>query len=93
MWLNIALSCKTREQCVFWIFFKTGLCSVISLKRFRQELFIDVAEHRSVLKNYQNTLYSHFSFITKRGTAFPNTGVVLTMLFLGDFHGKVSDLY
>jgi len=31
------------------------LCSAISFKRSRRELFIDVAERWSILKNYQNT--------------------------------------
>jgi len=52
---------------VFWLFFDIGLCSAISFKRFRRELFIDVAEHRSKVKNYQNTLYVGFSIIPKTG--------------------------
>jgi len=42
-----------RGRYVFWLFFKIGLCSAISFKRSRRELSIDVAEHRSTLKNYQ----------------------------------------
>jgi len=54
MWLNIGLSWKIREQCVFRLFFKVGLCSAISFNRSRRELsIIDVAENRSMLKNYQ----------------------------------------
>jgi len=37
--------------CIFWLFFKIGLCSALSFERYRQELSIDVAEHRSILKN------------------------------------------
>ena len=33
---------------IFWLFFKIGLLSAISLKRSRRELSIDVAEHRSL---------------------------------------------
>ena len=43
---------KPKPGCyVFWLFYKMGRCSAISLKRFRRELSIDVAEHRSILKN------------------------------------------
>ena len=50
-WTNIALSWKIREQWKFWLFFKIGLCSAISLKRSERELSIDVTEHSSILKN------------------------------------------
>ena len=49
MWLG--LSWKVREKCVFWLFFKIGLCSAISFKRSQRELSIDVAQHESILKN------------------------------------------
>jgi len=42
---------------------KRDLCSAISFKRSRRELFIDVAEHRSTLKNYISTHYPRFSFM------------------------------
>jgi len=48
------------------IFFKIGLCSAISFKRSLRELPIGVAEHRSVLKNFQNTYYPRFSFIARK---------------------------
>ena len=54
-----------RVWCVFWLFFKIGLRSAISFKRSRGELSIDVAEHRYMLKNSQNTHYPRFSFIPK----------------------------
>jgi len=60
-----------------WLFFKIGLCSAISFKRSRRELSIDVAEHRPMLKNYQNT--PRFSFIPKTGMAFPKTGVLFLL--------------
>jgi len=50
-------------------------CSAISFKWSRRELFIDVAEHRSTLKNYQNTPYPRFSFISKTVISFPKKGV------------------
>jgi len=70
------LGVKPKRGCyVFWLFFKIGLCSATSLKRSRRELSIDVAEHGSMLKNYQNTHYPCFSFIPKTGMAFPNRGI------------------
>jgi len=36
---------------------------------------IDAAEHRSTLKNNQNTCYPRFSFTPKTGKAFPKTCV------------------
>jgi len=51
MWLNIGLSLNVREKSVFWSFFKMGLCSAISFERSRRELYIDVAEHRSIFKS------------------------------------------
>jgi len=46
----------------------------MSFKRSQRELSIDVAEHRSMLKNYRNTHYPRFSVISKTGMAFPGTG-------------------
>jgi len=74
MWLNIGLCWKIREQCVFWRFFKIGICSAIPFKRSWRELYIDVAEHMSIFKNNQNTHYPRFSYIPKTGIAFPKTG-------------------
>jgi len=51
------------------------------MESFRQDLSNDVAvsiavaEHRSILKNRQNTCYTCFGFIPKNGTAFRKTGV------------------
>ena len=41
-----------RGWYVIWLLFKIGLCSAISFKRSWRELYIDVTEHRSMLKNY-----------------------------------------
>ena len=49
--VNVALSCKIKDQRVFWLVFKIGLCSAISFKRFRRKLSVDVAEHSSIFKN------------------------------------------
>jgi len=69
--------CETKTGVVRKLFFKLGLCSAISFERSRRELSIDVAEHRSVLENDQNTLYLRFSFIPRTGLAFPKTGILL----------------
>jgi len=37
----------------------------------RRDLLNDMAEHRPILNNNQNTHYSRFSFTPKTGTAFP----------------------
>jgi len=80
MWLNIGLSWKIKDLCVFWLFIKIALCSAISFKRSRWELSIDVAKHMSTLKNYWNTHYPHFSFVPKIGVAFPKTFFFLRVL-------------
>jgi len=54
-----------RGQYVFWLFFKIGPCSAISFKSSRRGLFIEVAEHRSMLKNDQNAHYPRFSLTTE----------------------------
>ena len=64
---------------LIWLFFKIDLCSAISFKRSRRELSINVAEHRSILKNNQNTHYPRFSFTPKRGTKLPETGVLFLL--------------
>ena len=45
-----------------------------SFKRSGRELFIDVTEHRFMLKHYQKSHYHRLSFIPKTGIAFPKTG-------------------
>jgi len=62
-----------RGWYVFWLFYKIGLSSAISLERTRRELSIDVAENRSIWKNNQNTNYPRFSLTPKTGIAFPQT--------------------
>jgi len=49
----------------FLVIFKIGLCSAISFKKSRRKLSIDVAGHRSTLKNYENTYFPSFLFHTK----------------------------
>jgi len=63
--------CETKTGVVR--IFKIGICSAISFKRSRRELSIDVTEHRSTLKNYQNTHYPRFSVIPT-DIASPKTG-------------------
>ena len=57
------------------------LCSLISFKRSRRELFIDVAEDWYILKNYQNTSYLRFSFTSKAGLELSETEMKM-VLFL-----------
>jgi len=45
----------------------------------RQDLLNDVAEHRSILKNNQNTYYPRFSFTPNIGIAFPKTGFLFLL--------------
>jgi len=58
------------------VVFQDRLTLAISFERSRREHSIDVAEHRSMLKNYQNTLYPRFSFSHKSGIAFPKARVL-----------------
>jgi len=44
------LGMKPKWRC-YVVFSKTGECSTISLRTSRQELYIDLAEHRFTLKN------------------------------------------
>jgi len=45
------------------------------LKRSWLELSIDVAEHKSILKNIQNMHCPRFGFKPKTGIELPETGV------------------
>jgi len=62
---------------VFLLAFKINLCLATSFKRSRRELSIDVADHRSMLKNNQNTYYPRFSFTPTTGMELPETSVLL----------------
>jgi len=59
------------------LFFKIGLRSAISFKRSRRELSIDVAEHQSPLKNYQNTHYPVLVPYPKQVQRSPRRGFCL----------------
>jgi len=72
-----------RGWYAFCLLFKTGLCSTISFESSRRELSIYVAEHRSTMKNNQNTYYPRFSFTPKPGIAFPKTGFHYTQRYRG----------
>ena len=41
--------------CVFRLFFKIDLCSTTSMESSRRDLLNDMAEHKSILKNNQNS--------------------------------------
>ena len=46
---------KLKGGCIFSLFFKIALCSATSMESSRRDLFNDVAEHKPILKNNQNT--------------------------------------
>jgi len=52
----------------------------------RRDLFNDMAEHRSILKNYQNTYYPRFSFTPKTGLELPETSVSFLLRALYRFN-------
>jgi len=58
IWLNIGLSWKITKIRSTPLFFKIDLCSATSTESSRRDLLNDMAEHRPILKNNQNTLYS-----------------------------------
>jgi len=66
---------------VFWLFFQIGLCSAMSFKRSRRELSIDVAEHRSMLKNYHKTHYPRFILTPKTRYSIPQNGVFCFIVY------------
>jgi len=66
-----------REYYVFGLVFEIGLRPATSFERSRGKLSRNVAEHRSMLKNDQNTYYPRFSFTPKTGIAFPETQVLV----------------
>jgi len=52
-----------------------------------------MAEHRSILENYENTHYPHFSFMPETGIAFPKMRVLYllcTVLKLSADWRKIS---
>jgi len=61
---------------MLWV--KVDLCSAASFKSSRQELSIDMAEHRSILKNNQNT-YPRFSYTPKTGVELPEMGILFSL--------------
>jgi len=74
---------------VFWLFFKIDLRSTTSMESSRRDLLNDLAEHRFILKNYQNAYYFRFSFTPKTGIAFLKMSV-LFLLWLKAILDRVS---
>ena len=67
--------CETKNGGgAYFDYFSRQACLAISLNRSRRELSIDVAEHRSTMKNYENSHYLRFSFIPNTSIAFPKMG-------------------
>jgi len=56
--LNIGLSWNFTKIRTTPLFFKIDPCLTTSIKSSRRDLLNDMAEHRSILKYYQNTHYS-----------------------------------
>jgi len=57
----------------------------------RRDLLNDMAEHKSILKNNQNTYHPRFDFTPKIGIAFPKTGfcfycLLVNVIFLSWMH-------
>ena len=68
------LGVKLKGGCdVFSSFFCIDVCSGIPMESFRRDLLNDMAEHRPILKNNQNTYYPRFSF-TPKNRELPETG-------------------
>ena len=70
-----------RGWYVFRLFFKISPRSSTSMEISRRDLFNDMAEHRQILKNNQNTYHPRFSFTLKSSVAFPEMGFVFTVNF------------
>ena len=47
----VVLGVKIKRGYVLRLFFNIDLCSAISFRMSRRELFFDMAEHRPILKN------------------------------------------
>jgi len=52
----------------------------------RQDLLNDMAEHRPILKNNQNSFDPRFGFTPKTGTAFTKTFVFAVQIFFNFFN-------
>jgi len=61
------------------IFQDIGQCSAISLKISWRDISTDVAEHKAMLKNRQNTQHTRLNFTPKSGIAFLKTGVLFLL--------------
>ena len=70
--------CQTKTGVVrILIFFNPDVCSATSMESSRQDLLNDMAKHRAILKNNQNTYYPRLSFTTKTGIELAKTDVLL----------------
>ena len=52
-----------QVESVIWLFLKTNLLTIISMKRSRRELSIDMVIHRSIFKNNLITLFLCFTYL------------------------------
>jgi len=53
----------------------------------RRDLLNDVAEHRPILKNNQNTYYPRFSFTPETGIELSKTGVYFLLCYCREVSG------
>ena len=65
---------------VICLFLKINLSTIISIKRSRRELSIDMVIDRDISDNYKFTLFSCFIFVSKTGMGIPSKGRILLFL-------------
>jgi len=73
-WLNIGLSWKIIKIRTTPLFFKIDLCSATSMESSRRDLLNDMAKHKPILKNYQNTYHPRYAVSPKTRSSIPQHG-------------------
>jgi len=63
------------------VIFNIDPCSATSIKSSRRDLLNDMAQHRPILNNNQNTYHPRFGFTPKTGIAFPKTGFCFEWIY------------
>jgi len=74
--LFFVLDVKLKRGSTFFFKKKIDLCLAISMESSRRDLWNDMAEHRPILKNNQNT---HLPFTPKRGVELPKAGALISL--------------
>jgi len=67
---------KSGVVCILIIFQCRPMFSHINMESSRRDLWNDMAEHRSILENTQNTYHARFGFTPKTDIAFAKMGVL-----------------